>query len=295
MQSNIHIIRDGNQEGPFTELEIREQLVSGRINLSTLAWSGGSGGREPIPAILERMGTGVGAGIQGRPRLWNPNAAASWSILLSPCFGALLHAQNWSTLGNPSMARTNRVFFWVLLGIPLISALVVGGLALSGVEVPQFVANAIPLGLLFGWYFGCGKRQVEWTKTNLPGGYEKRPMWKAVLMGFAIVIAFYVIVFGVIFTAASVLEIKPKTATPDEIATTLEQTLRPSILETVKKLEKSDAVTMGLLDLSPVDPSGTQFSGTISLDLPAGRETFPIEVTYDRETDGVEWKLVPKE
>ena len=30
--------------------------------------------------------------------LWNPVAAAVWSIVLTPAFGAYLHAKNWETL-----------------------------------------------------------------------------------------------------------------------------------------------------------------------------------------------------
>jgi hypothetical protein len=35
--------------------------------------------------------------VQGEaaPALWNPGAAASWSLLLSPAFGAFLHMKNW--------------------------------------------------------------------------------------------------------------------------------------------------------------------------------------------------------
>ena len=32
------------------------------------------------------------------PALWNPNAAASWSLLFSPAFGAFLHMKNWQAL-----------------------------------------------------------------------------------------------------------------------------------------------------------------------------------------------------
>lgn len=32
--------------------------------------------------------------------LWNPNAAANWSLLFTPLFGAYLHMLNWRSLGE---------------------------------------------------------------------------------------------------------------------------------------------------------------------------------------------------
>jgi hypothetical protein len=48
-----------------------------------------------------------------RPRLWNPNAAASWSLLLTPAFGAWLHAANWRALGKPERSAANMVWVWL--------------------------------------------------------------------------------------------------------------------------------------------------------------------------------------
>src|SRR5436190_17925418 len=42
------------------------------------------------------------------PRLWNPNAAASWCLLFSPVFGAYLHMRNWQALGDERHAQVNR-------------------------------------------------------------------------------------------------------------------------------------------------------------------------------------------
>jgi hypothetical protein len=42
------------------------------------------------------------------PALWNPNAAANWSLLFSPMFGAWLHMKNWAALGEPERAAARR-------------------------------------------------------------------------------------------------------------------------------------------------------------------------------------------
>ena len=43
----------------------------------------------PPTARVDDVATGDAA-----PALWNPNAAANWSLLFSPAFGAWLHMKN---------------------------------------------------------------------------------------------------------------------------------------------------------------------------------------------------------
>jgi cation transporter-like permease len=47
------------------------------------------------------------------PTLWNPGAAANWSLLFSPAFGAFLHMKNWEALGEPGKASTAKT--WIVL------------------------------------------------------------------------------------------------------------------------------------------------------------------------------------
>jgi hypothetical protein len=49
------------------------------------------------------------------PALWNPKAAAYWSLLLSPAFGAFLHARNADAMGRMDEAKANRRWFYVLI------------------------------------------------------------------------------------------------------------------------------------------------------------------------------------
>jgi hypothetical protein len=55
------------------------------------------------------------------PPLWNPSAAANWSLLFSPAFGALVQMKHWEALGEPAKASAARGF--------LLFAMVVGGVA----------------------------------------------------------------------------------------------------------------------------------------------------------------------
>src|SRR5689334_11037068 len=46
--------------------------------------------------------------IEKAPTLWNPRAAAAWSLMFSPTFGAILHMLNWRALGDEARARVSR-------------------------------------------------------------------------------------------------------------------------------------------------------------------------------------------
>ena len=50
--------------------------------------------------------------------IWNPNAAASWSLPFSPVFGAYLHMLNWRSLGEEAKAATART--WLIAGLTLL-------------------------------------------------------------------------------------------------------------------------------------------------------------------------------
>ena len=78
-------------------------------------------------------------------RLWNPNAAALWSVLLSPAFGAFLHAQNWRTLGDRQRARANMVWFFVVIVIVVVATFLPA--------IPSAAQAPLGIGLLAGWYY----------------------------------------------------------------------------------------------------------------------------------------------
>ena len=52
-----------------------------------------------------------------RLQIYNPNPAASWSVILTPLFGAYIIRENWLVLGNAEAAK--RSFFW-LIGLGLL-------------------------------------------------------------------------------------------------------------------------------------------------------------------------------
>jgi hypothetical protein len=80
------------------------------------------------------------------PALWNPNAAACWSLVFSPAFGAFLHARNAQSLGRTDEAKANRTWFYAsfgYFGFVLISIFIPA--------IPNAVFSVAALGILFGW------------------------------------------------------------------------------------------------------------------------------------------------
>ena len=45
-----------------------------------------------------------------RAALWNPDAAACWSMLFTPLFGTILVIRNWEALGEPKRAVEYELF-----------------------------------------------------------------------------------------------------------------------------------------------------------------------------------------
>lgn len=108
------------------------------------------------------------------PPLYNPNAAALWSILFTP-FGAWIHAKNWEAVGEDELAKQNYVFAIAMLATVIILTVLE---MLTGIGLP------IPhLALLLIWYFQFGKKQVTLFKEELGNDYEKASLVKPVLIG----------------------------------------------------------------------------------------------------------------
>ena len=49
--------------------------------------------------------------------IWNPGAAARWSLLFSPAFGAFIHMRNWQALDQPERAAATGRWFHASLGM----------------------------------------------------------------------------------------------------------------------------------------------------------------------------------
>jgi uncharacterized protein (DUF302 family) len=130
---------------------------------------------------------------EGSPPLWNPNAAASWSLLLSPAFGAFLHMKNWQALGEPTRASAARV--WVIaivismIALPLLMLLAPGPTDMAG------RSNLFEFAVLVSWYITSGRPQIRYVRQRFGRTYPRRGWGKPLLIAFAAVIG-YVLLMG---------------------------------------------------------------------------------------------------
>jgi hypothetical protein len=124
--------------------------------------------------------------------LWNPNAAANWSLLFSPAFGAFLHMKNWQALGQSNKATSAKVWF-------VLSLVVLGGLSCASVMVPnskQLAGSVRVVGilLLLFWYFGSARGQAAYVKTHFGNTYPRRGWFKALAVAVLALFALIVVV-----------------------------------------------------------------------------------------------------
>ena len=116
------------------------------------------------------------------PPLWNPDAAACWSWLLSPAFGTYLHAKNAEALGRTDEKRANMKWFYgslFILALSLVGILVPSISQLSSDSREWRSAMVI---LLFAWYFLVARKQASFVKQAYGKSYPRRPLGKALLI-----------------------------------------------------------------------------------------------------------------
>lgn len=137
----------------------------------------------PYAAPVARV---ADAGAEVAPPMWNPNAAASWSLLFTPAFGAFLHMLNWRALGDPAKAGAARTWFivsMVMLALYLVLA----------VLAPSFDMRFIGFGYLLTWYFAAARGQAKYVKDKFGNDYPRNGWGLPLLLGIGGVFAYIVI------------------------------------------------------------------------------------------------------
>lgn len=112
--------------------------------------------------------------------LWNPNAAANWSLLFTPAFGSYIHALNWKSLGNTKQESKSKIWFYISLIVLLIA-----------IASPEKIAIGLSFWFLIIWYFMAGRAQSRYVKETLANTYKRKSWGKPI--GFAIASAFVAI------------------------------------------------------------------------------------------------------
>lgn len=126
------------------------------------------------------------------PPLWNPNAAANWSLLFSPAFGAFLHMKNWEALGEPEKASAAKV--WVIGALVLLLCLPVLAVMVPGFSGMPNISRLFGLVLLISWYASAARPQVRYVKERFGKNYPRKGWGKPLLVAFVAVIGYFFVV-----------------------------------------------------------------------------------------------------
>lgn len=125
------------------------------------------------------------------PAIWNPNAAANWSLLFTPAFGALIHMKNWRALGEPARAATAKV--WVIVSFVFLALVVLLGVVAPDSKPIDAASRGGGLILLIAWYAGSGREQARYVKSRFGNGYVRRGWGRPLMIAFAALVALFVI------------------------------------------------------------------------------------------------------
>jgi hypothetical protein len=161
--------------------------ISDRVTTCPFCGAGRSDASLPAPAEAS-------SAAPPRP-IWNPNAACNWSVLLSPAFGAYIHALNWMTLNEPQRARSAKVWFHV----SLLMTAIVGLLSVVGVD--KQTLRYLGVVYLVIWYFANGRSQARYVKERYGKDYPRRPWGKPLLIAIAVFVASIILVFVLVVMA----------------------------------------------------------------------------------------------
>lgn len=123
--------------------------------------------------------------------LWNPNAAASWSLLFSPLFGAYLHALNWRSLGETQRASASMK--WVYAGIVLLVFYLAIGFFVSDEKAADGISRLAGLVYLLSWYFGSARAQAKYVKERFETSYPRNSWVKPLLIAVGCMFGFIVL------------------------------------------------------------------------------------------------------
>ena len=115
---------------------------------------------------------------ESAPALWNPGAAANWSLLFTPAFGAWLHMLNWRALGEPARAEASKG--WLAAGLVLMVVYVLMGALMVDPARADGASRGIALIFLFTWYFASARAQAKHVRERFGKDYPRRGWGKPV-------------------------------------------------------------------------------------------------------------------
>jgi len=104
--------------------------------------------------------------------LWSPDAAAFWSLWLTPIFGTTLHYLNSRTL----QFKTGAALAWWLAGIAFTVAALWATLSVHWNVAGVMVASSMSSSFTLVWYVFAGRTQSKHVVSSFGAQYVRRPL-----------------------------------------------------------------------------------------------------------------------
>lgn len=135
------------------------------------------------------------------PALWNPNAAAGWSLLFSPIFGAALHMLNWQALGEPQKAAESKMWLYTCIGFFVL--LMIASALLPESKLMDAASRAGGFALLLAWYFQNARPQARYVAERFGTTYPRRGWGKPILYTFLVLFGLFVVMFVIVLVTGT--------------------------------------------------------------------------------------------
>ena len=206
--------------------------------------------------------------------LWNPEAAACWSLVFTPVFGSIIISKNWRRIGNTEEATYAKNWVYISL-IAILGSIVLQFTSLAG-SIGQF----LPIVFLLLWYFCSAKRQAKYLK-NESVVYQKKSWFRPLAISSPILLT------GFLLTTISIpiniptdlaypgLEDKVKELVNQIIQKQFKQTTTCTDMEVEEIAEGRFYGTATLNDGTKFDVNVTQMSTQLLVELsPDARQLF---------------------
>lgn len=201
-EASYHVAKDGQTLGPFSAETIGQYLREGRLASTDHLFDAASQSWVPIseiafesttpPPIPDKAANMTAAA----PKIWNPSAAANWSLLFSPLFGQIIHLLNWKALGDTKQIPQTPI--WIIVSC----ALLIG----NALTPPEFSLSGVFILYLIIWYFVAARRQIRVVKNSFGGNYPKKGWIKPLglgVLGFIVYLVFVVVCSTVLYGSRS--------------------------------------------------------------------------------------------
>jgi hypothetical protein len=127
--------------------------------------------------------------------IWNPAAAACWSIVFTPAFGAWILMRNWEALGDREQVALSRKWFAFSLGLLFVQLL--SAAINSRVNSQSNFMHWFGIAYLLAWWLGAALPQMWQVRARYGAGYPRK-RWDDALLAAVIAGTMYFAVRGLL-------------------------------------------------------------------------------------------------